>query len=346
MAGGTFPVGVPAQEYDRAYEMFYEDGTPMPNELAPGARAARGERIQGASLIWNTPVGRYFLLVDSEMLPAAHGHPSTVLFALQDVSPLKRMQAELMEAVRLRDEFLTVASHELRTPLTPLQLKLQALIRVCGTELPPEQLRERTRKAAESANHQVHKLMELISDLLDVSQLTDGTLPLRLEPVDLAAVVREVADRLEPQARRAQCPLVVQATEAVVGRWDEQRIAQVVDNLLSNAIKYGPGRPVTLRVERRGAEARLIVRDEGIGIAPESLLRIFEKFERAVSPRHYGGLGLGLYLTRQILQALGGTIRVESQPERGATFTVELPLSGVSPPLDPAGSAPSLGRGA
>jgi signal transduction histidine kinase len=156
------------------------------------------------------------------------------------------------------------------------------------------------------------------------------TAPLRLEPVDLAAVVREVADRLEPQARRAQCPLVVQATEAVVGRWDEQRIAQVVDNLLSNALKYAPGRPVTLRVERRGAEARLIVRDEGIGIAPESLLRIFEKFERAVSPRHYGGLGL--YLTRQILQALGGTIRVESQPARGATFTVELPLSGASAP--------------
>ncbi|HYH96126.1 PAS domain-containing sensor histidine kinase [Hyalangium sp.] len=346
MAGGSFPLGVPAQEYDRSYRITYEDGTPMPNDQVPAARAARGERIQGESLVWHTSVGSYNLLIDSEMTPAAHGHPATVLLTLQDVSQLKQTQSELQEAVRLRDEFLTVASHELRTPLTPLQLKLQALIRDCAADLSLEELRERTRRTAERATHQVHKLVELISDLLDVSRLSEGKLSLLLEPVDLSELVREVAGRLALEARRAQCPLIIQAPEAVVGTWDSLRIEQAVSNLLSNALKYGPGKPVTLRVEQRGCRARLTVSDEGIGIAPEDLKRIFEKFERAVSPRHYGGLGLGLYITRELLQALGGTIQVESEPEQGTTFTVELPLHGVHPSPDPAASAPSPAQGA
>ncbi|WP_224242007.1 PAS domain-containing protein [Hyalangium gracile] len=340
MAGGTFPLGVPASAYDSAYHLLDEDGRPIPMDRVPGVRAARGERVQGASLIWVTPVGRYRLHIDSETLPAAHGHPATVLLALQDVSQLKQMQDELQKAVQLRDEFLTVASHELRTPLTPLQLKLQSLVRDCSADLPPEQLRERLRKTVGSATQQVHKLVELIGDLLDVSRLTEGRLSLDIEPVDLSALVRDVVERFEPQALRAGSPLVVQADEPIIGFWDRLRLEQVVDNLLSNALKYGPGRPVTLRVEQHGEEARLTVSDEGIGIPSESLPRIFEKFERAVSPRHYGGLGLGLYITRQIVQALGGGIRVESQPERGATFTVELPMACASPLHEPPASAP------
>jgi signal transduction histidine kinase len=288
-------------------------------------------------------VGRFSLLIDSELLPAAYGHPATVLLTLQDVSQLKHTQDQLQKAVQLRDDFLTVASHELRTPLTPLQLKLQSLIRDCSAELPPEQLREKVQKTTRSATDQVRKLVELIGDLLDVSRLDEGRLSLSLEPVDLAALVRQVAERFEPLARHANAPLVLQVEGPLVGFWDRSRLEQVIDNLLSNALKYGPGRPVTLRVEQHEDEARLIVSDEGIGIASESLPRIFEKFERAVSPRHYGGLGLGLYITRQIVQALGGSIRVESQPEQGATFTVELPLAGAGLPRDLDAGAPSPG---
>ncbi|MDY7225137.1 PAS domain-containing sensor histidine kinase [Hyalangium rubrum] len=343
MAGGTFPMGVPTEEYDRFYELLREDGTPMPLEQVPGVRAARGERVQGAGVIWKTPSGRHFLLIDSTMIPASHGHPATALLVLQDVTQLKQMQAQLQAAVRLRDEFLTVASHELKTPLTPLQMRLHALMRDSTAELSSEELRERVRKAAESSSAQVRKLVELINDLLDVGRLTEGRLSLSLEPLDLAAVVREVARRFEPQARRAQCPLIVQAPEAVVGAWDSSRLEQVVANLLSNAIKYGPGRPVVMRVERREGRALLSVVDEGIGIAPEKLGRVFEKFERAVSPLNYGGLGLGLYISRQIVLALGGTIQVESQPGRGSTFTIELPLLGAHPSHEVAASAASLG---
>jgi signal transduction histidine kinase len=114
----------------------------------------------------------------------------------------------------------------------------------------------------------------------------------------------------------------------LTGRWDRLRLEQVVTNLLSNALKYGPGKPIQVRLEAAGELARLTVRDEGIGIEPECLSRIFEKFERAVSGRHYGGLGLGLYITRQIVSALGGRVAVESRPQQGAVFTVELPLRG------------------
>ncbi len=344
MAGGTFPMGVPSTQYGTVYELLHEDGTPIPTEFVPGVRAARGEQVRGASLTWVTPAGRYCLLIDSEILPAAHGHPSTVLLTLQDVSQLKHTQDQLQKAVQLRDEFLTVASHELRTPLTPLQLKLQSLMRDCAAELPPEQLRERVRKTAASATLQIHKLVELIGDLLDVSRLSEGRLSLFIEPVDLADLVREVAEHFESESRRVRAPLVILAEAPVIGFWDRLRLEQVVDNLLSNALKYGPGRPVTLRVELRGDRAQLTVSDEGIGIASESLPRIFEKFERAVSPRHYGGLGLGLYITRQVIHAMGGTIQVESQLERGATFTVELPLTGAGTPPRGAASAPLPGR--
>ena len=118
------------------------------------------------------------------------------------------------------------------------------------------------------------------------------------------------------------------APGTLVGRWDTQRLEQVVINLLTNALKYGAGKPVHLRLAAEGERARLSVRDEGIGIAAEDQGRIFERFERAVSDRHFGGLGLGLYICRQIVDALGGTIAVRSTPGEGSTFEVVLPLDG------------------
>ncbi|WP_224247611.1 ATP-binding protein [Hyalangium gracile] len=233
-------------------------------------------------------------------------------------------QAQL--AISLRDEFLQVAAHELRTPTTSLKLHVQSLLRAAsgmGPSVTPEKLRSRL----EEVERVVGKLGVLINELLDISRITAGSLHVTWEEVDLASVVREVALRFEAQAAQAHSPLHIDAEGPIIGRWDRLRLEQVVTNLLSNAIKYGAGGRVFLGAGVDSTHARLTVRDEGIGIAPEALSRIFGRFERAVSERHYGGLGLGLYITRQIVEALGGTVRVESTQGQGATFTVELPLA-------------------
>jgi signal transduction histidine kinase len=178
------------------------------------------------------------------------------------------------------------------------------------------------------AQRQVRKLADLIRDLLDVSRLAHGKLSLNLEDVDLAALTREVTAGLAPEAERAGCTVEVHAAEVLVGHWDRLRLEQVLTNLLTNALKYGAGQPLQVDVRAEGEGAVLEVRDGGIGIEAEHLARIFGKFERAVSERHYGGLGLGLYITQQVVQAMGGTIHVESQPGQGATFRVHLPLRG------------------
>jgi signal transduction histidine kinase len=241
-----------------------------------------------------------------------------------------RLYREAQDAVRLRDEFLSVASHELKTPLTLLSLKLQAFARFAGVieEAPGQRLT----RDADIMRRQVRRLAELVEDLLDVSRISSGQLKLELEAMDLSALVREVATRFEPEAERVGCGLVVTTPAAVLGQWDRRRLDQVLCNLLSNALKYGAGKPVYVRVEQDATHCRLRVEDEGIGIAPEATERIFGLYERAVSERHYGGLGLGLYVTRQIVERQGGHVWAESPPGRGATFTVELPLRPPSTP--------------
>ncbi|MCE9668805.1 ATP-binding protein [Myxococcus stipitatus] len=236
-----------------------------------------------------------------------------------------RLYREAQEAIRLRDEFLSIASHELKTPLTPLSLKLQALAR--ELERHPDAIPYSLVKGyVDTGARQVKKLAELVGDLLDVSRIAAGRLALELEDVDLGALLREVAQRYEPHATRAGSVLLIEGEETeLVGRWDRLRLEQVVTNLIDNAVKYGAGKPITLTLEQGPTRARLRVRDQGIGIAPEHLPRLFGRFERAVSERHYGGLGLGLYITRTLVEAMGGRVRVESEQGRGSTFTVDLP---------------------
>jgi signal transduction histidine kinase len=230
------------------------------------------------------------------------------------------------EAVRLRDEFLAVASHELKTPLTPLNLRLQSLKRDLERNGPAVDA-ARLKEHVTVLQRQCKRLSTLAESLLDVSRLEVGQLVLDLEYVDLSTLAREVASRFAGQSLRTGTPIQVSAVEPVVGHWDRIRLEQVVSSLLSNALKYGSGRPVQVLVEQVSTGARLTVRDEGMGISPEHLPRIFDRFERAVSAEHFGGLGLGLYLTRHLVEAFGGTIRAASEPGHGATFVVELPLA-------------------
>ena len=220
----------------------------------------------------------------------------------------------------MREEFLSVAGHELRTPLTSLQFQLHTVQKRLESGQP-----EKASETLARARTQLTRLASLTEELLDVTRVTAGRLALEIEDCDLAQLVREVAERHSDSTSRAGCALRIEAPVPVTGRWDCSRLDQVVTNLLSNAVKFGAGKPIEIRVEAGRAEARLTVRDHGIGISPADQAKIFERFERAVSKRSYGGMGLGLWISRQIVDAHGGTIDVTSEPEKGSTFRIDLP---------------------
>ena len=240
-----------------------------------------------------------------------------------DIDDQKKAEQVLREAIGLREDFLSVASHELRTPLTSLRLEVENLLRFARRSA--GQAAGDVIQRTERIDAQAARLNHLIDELLDVSRIASGRLELKIEEVDLVAVVGEVRTRLGDEARRRGCVLDVRGLERAVGAWDASRLDQVITNLLSNAIKYGAGKPVEITVDVTGDRAVLAVHDHGLGISAEDQDRIFRRFERAASSRNYAGIGLGLWIVKQIVDALGGTVSVDSRPELGATFTVELP---------------------
>ena len=246
-----------------------------------------------------------------------------------------RILSELKEAVRARDEFLSIASHELRTPLTPIKLHLQRLGQMASSGKGVALSVEAVRKVVEISDRQLTRLNVLIEDLLDVARISAGKLTLNPETQDLVEVVREACERYAGQAAGAGTVFELRAGGAVPLRFDRLRIEQVVINLLANAMKYAPGKPVTIAVAKAGGGALVSVQDRGPGIAKEDLHRIFDRFERVETSKNVGGLGLGLYISRQIVEAHGGRLRVESEPGSGATFTFDLPAA------DPAGQGPA-----
>ncbi len=235
----------------------------------------------------------------------------------------RRARAEAEEAVQLRDEFLSIASHELRTPLASLSLAVESL----STFLVEPINAERVRRSANIARRQVQRIVSLVDMLLDISRIRSGKLVLSPARVDLRNVINDVASLLATELSRAGSELVVHAPEPLIGFWDPLRLEQIVTNLLTNAIKFGRGKPITVDAVRQGDQARLSVADHGIGMPADRRSRIFEPFTRLVSPRHYGGLGLGLHITRTIVEAHGGTIAVESEEGSGSKFIVTLPLA-------------------
>ncbi len=246
-----------------------------------------------------------------------------------------RLYLEAQEAVQTRDEFLSIASHELRTPLTSLSLQLQVFSRQLKKGAPAGPglitVPARSVEIARKCQAQGEKLRVLLDDLLDITRIRLGRLKLVKEPSDLSVIVRDAVDRFRLEAAQKGSSISVDSVDAVVGTWDQMRADQVITNLISNAVKYGGGQPITLAVKRDEVTGRAIflIRDQGIGITPEMKDRVFERFERAdVESRKIPGLGLGLYICRQIVEAHGGLIRVESEPGKGSTFVVELPLSG------------------
>jgi signal transduction histidine kinase len=233
-----------------------------------------------------------------------------------------RLLVETQRAVHLRDQFLSTASHELRTPITSLKLMMESLVRGPGSRsLAPAAYASRLQRVLRSTQ----RLEHLVDELLDVTRIEQGQTTLSPAEMDLGALVRDVVQRFELDLARAGSPLSVKCPNPVVGSWDASRLEQVVTNQLANAIKFGAGQPIDVMVRDAGEAAELQVSDHGIGVPADRIAKIFDRFERAVSSTHYGGLGLGLYLARSIVESHGGAITVESRVDEGSTFTVRLP---------------------
>jgi PAS domain S-box-containing protein len=238
---------------------------------------------------------------------------------------VERMRAEreagLEESIRARDDFLAVAGHELRTPLAALLMQLESLQRSMRAQLPPR-VGARLDKAVGAGS----RLRRLIDQLLDVSRLTTGGLRLDPERVDLSDVVTQIVTRTTEASARVIGPVVLRTEPNVIGRWDRERIEQAIENLVENALKYGQGKPVEIDLHTENGQVVLKVTDHGVGIDPDNQKRIFDRFERAVSTRDFGGVGLGLWIARRVVDASGGRIDVQSALGQGAAFTVRLPI--------------------
>ena len=270
-------------------------------------------------------------------VPERHSEGTVVewLGTFTDFDDRKRAFDAAGAAVRSRDEFLSIASHELRTPLSTLRLRLEGIARDLGVSDPTL-----ARKVA-SALRQGTRLSALIDMLLDVSRIAQGRMTLQKQRFDLVEAVLQVVDTFAEASAVAGCVLDVRVVRSRRGYWDRFRIEQVLQNLISSALKYAPSQPVEIEVGGVDDVAVVTVRDHGMGIPPDAAPRIFDRFERAVPAGHFGGLGLGLYISRQVVRDHGGTIEVRETPGGGATFTVTLPLvfRPADPAVEPAGAA-------
>lgn len=234
----------------------------------------------------------------------------------------ERLLDDRNRAIAARDQFLAVAAHELRTPIATLRLLVDHLT----TTLAAGAADATSVEQLALLKRQVDRLASLVVQVLDVSAITGRGLQLSPGPLDLREVVRDVLGRFDLELRQREVEATIDAPDPVLGNWDAARVDQVVTNLLSNALKYGAGRPIEVAVRAEPSHAVVMVRDHGVGIPEDEQAKVFEPFARATTARYHAGLGLGLWIARQIVEASGGRISVESRMDEGSTFTVELPL--------------------
>jgi PAS domain S-box-containing protein len=246
-----------------------------------------------------------------------------------DIHDQKQVQADLALAIQARDEFLSIASHELKTPLTSLKLQSQLALRQIKKGSAAVYTKENVDERILQTDKQANRLTRLVDDMLDIARIRSGRLTLNREDVDLSEVIGDVLDRLGPQLsdNGKLLPTAPTCTD-VNGFWDRLRLEQVVTNLLTNAVRYGQGNPIQIYTYPSQRHVRFTIIDAGIGIADDLKVKIFDRFERAVDANEVSGMGLGLYITKQIVEAHGGTVTVESKLGVGSCFEVTLPRDG------------------
>jgi PAS domain S-box-containing protein len=279
---------------------------------------ARGKTFGALTLISTHPSRRY----TTDDLAIAEELARRAAIAIDNA----RLYKEAQSAIRARDEFFSIASHELKTPITSLKMMLQITRKGMDAKtgkLPPA---DKLIKMLDTSNKEVDRLTHLVEDLLDVTKIRVGKLDIQLVESNLSETVHEVTERFSDALATAKCPVKLEVEPEINGMWDGGRIEQVMVNLLSNVIKYAPGSLVTIRLSKSGDFAKLVVQDDGPGIPTEKQVKIFERFERAVSSRNISGLGLGLFIVKQIVEAHHGTIHLESNLGKGSMFIIELPM--------------------
>ncbi len=234
---------------------------------------------------------------------------------------------KMHEEIRMRDEFLSIASHELKTPLTSMLLKIQMILHNIKNVSLANFSVDNLLTQLETAEEQTKRLSRMITDLLNVSLITTGKLNLEMHKEDLTEIVKEVAQEFFEKLEKGGYELTLKADEKIEMQLDKVRIAQVITNLISNAIKYGDGKPLSILVAHKNGIAKIVVKDQGLGIPQEEQAKVFQLFERGVAKNGgIKGLGVGLYISNQIVKAHAGVIKVESEVGRGSIFTVELPI--------------------
>ncbi|MEN5090678.1 hybrid sensor histidine kinase/response regulator [Pseudomonas protegens] len=243
------------------------------------------------------------------------------------LNKLQATQNELEQAVRMRDDFMSIVAHEVRTPLNGLILETQLRKMHLARENAAAFSLDKMHAMVDRDERQIKSLIRLIEDMLDISRIRTGKLSIRPSQFDLAQLVRGLVENFAPQVEAAQSSLSLEVEQPLQGHWDEFRIEQVISNLLTNALRYGAKSPIEVRVYAQDGEARVEVRDHGIGISEDNQKRIFQQFERVSASHVAAGLGLGLFISEQIVTAHGGTISVESRIGEGALFRVSLPLA-------------------
>lgn len=245
---------------------------------------------------------------------------------LTRIAALATDSARLLDAERRSSEalqdFLSMVTHELRSPIAALRLQLATLRRHREGPADPNKLERMAR--------QIERLSSLVQNLLDVTRISAGRIGLDLEEVELGEVVRDTLEKLQPEVALRSAAVQLHQPAPIRGRWDRVRLEQIATNLLSNALKYGEAKPIDVWLERRAERAVLAVQDRGLGIGADQLEQLFGRFQRVAVDARIPGVGLGLWIVRNITEAMGGTVAVESHPGLGSTFIVDLPLRCVS----------------
>ncbi|MDP3941959.1 MAG: HAMP domain-containing sensor histidine kinase [bacterium] len=245
---------------------------------------------------------------------------------IEEILGLRHEAERAKKEIRSRDEFLSIASHELKTPLTSMLLQTQtALHNIRNVSLAHFSIGDLL-QMLESVENQTKRLSKMINDLLNVSLITTGNLHLDPEEVDMATTIHGIIKDFSARLKRDGITLTYFPSETATGFWDKLRIEQAIANLLSNAIKYGNKKPIAIKSQRKNGSIRVSIKDEGIGISKENQRRVFGLYERGVTPEEYKGLGVGLYITHQIVKAHKGTIMVSSREGKGSEFILELPI--------------------
>ncbi len=267
----------------------------------------------------------YFNFVAERILDV-NGKPEGIIVVALEVTEQVKARQALNRAIHARDEFMSVASHELKTPLTSLKLQTQSAKRRLSLENHLKMDNEKLEKVLTQNESQINRLVRLVDDMLDLTRVQSGKLQYNFTESNLCEIVTDVCGRLKEQFEHANIDLDVSCGKEVHLKLDRERIEQVIINLLTNALKYGKRKPVTVSLEANQDFAHILVKDEGMGIKPENQEIIFDRFQRLISPNEISGLGIGLYISKEIVEAHAGKIWVDSDINQGSTFHVELPI--------------------